>query len=110
MDAQWHDIIHRLDVMFGCVVVVMSALGLTQQGYADCSLLTKSSFFIYCYHGIFILVFSRCITKFKYSINEFGAILIYLLFPVLIVVVGVGLYKLLKQYTPHLLSIISGGR
>ena len=109
-DAPWREFVHRAEVLLGCIVLAQVVFLLVKNGAKSNSLLTKYSFFIYCYHVVFLMVFSRLIKNLGVFHSEFAAITIYFFTPIIVVIIGICFYKFLELCLPRFLSVISGGR
>ena len=70
----------------------------------------ESSFFIYAYHGIFILLVDKSITSLLHCKNEFLWCVIFFVLPSLIIVTGYCIYNILSRLLPRFTAIITGGR
>ncbi len=110
MDATWHGFVHRFDVILGCILVFEISFLMAKKNFEINGILTKSSFFIYCYHVLFIMIFGRLLKKLSIFNNELSAIVVYLITPIIVATVGVFLYYLLNKTMPRYLKLISGGR
>lgn len=74
------------------------------------ALFSNLSFFIFCYHILPLLIVQKIGKLFLENKSEILWIIDYFANPVIIVALGILLYKLLSLYTPRLLSFITGGR
>lgn len=73
--------------------------------------LSRSSFFLYCLHTIFILSISQVIlNKILGTENMVSIIFSYLLSPFLCAIIGLSTFLLLRKTAPALLSILAGSR
>lgn len=71
----------------------------------------KSSFFIYCLHGMLVMGYcGRFMMKVIPSDNWFLASVRYMLVPLLCVTVCYTIYMIMNRYTPKLLAILTGNR
>lgn len=71
--------------------------------------LAESSFFIYCYH-LSLAFLRKYIVRFLHPDSDFAWIGVYLLFPTIIVLLGLAILYLLKRYCPRIVAVITGGR
>lgn len=110
MEAAWYGTVHRFDTMLGCIIVILISRFFVNRNIVINNQLTKCSFFLYCYHVLFLLIFSRLLRKMQIWNNEFASIASYLITPIIVVLVGLCIYNLMEKYTPKILRLISGGR
>lgn len=99
-------------IIFGVIAIFNIATFLIKNEYIKVNkFLAKSSFFIYCLHGLLILRFSNYIVNkiipFNTTILE---IIKYFMVPILTVCICLCIYYLLKRYFPKLLNILTGDR
>jgi surface polysaccharide O-acyltransferase-like enzyme len=74
------------------------------------SKLAESSFFIYAYHGIVILLTTKLLSTILHKPNQFVWLVIYFIQPIAIIALGHYVYKLLKRILPGFTAFITGGR
>ena len=108
----WIQHIHSLNIMIGCVSVLQLASFYIEHRKESKSLLKKSisnsSFFIYCYHGIFATFMGKMACSFVNS--DLEAVTCYFGIVVLLVVFGVIIYNALLKTLPLITLVITGGR
>lgn len=103
--------IHHIGIVLGIIVVITwTAHGIRKNILKSNSFLAGSSFFVYAYHGIVIALAVKYWVKFMQPMTELTMVIGYLLMPLLIVVIGVGIYALMLKICPRFTRIITGGR
>ncbi len=73
------------------------------------SALTSITFFIYAGHGT-VLEFLHLLGAYTLPDSPITALVTYILYPVIALLLLVGLSKLYKKYTPRLWKVLNGGR
>ena len=107
----WVGYIYRVGVLLG----MMLAIGLTakciEKGiWKENHFLSESSFFIYAYHAIPLAFVIKFVFRLLHPQSEVSLLLTYLLCPALTIGVGLGIYYLLKKFSPRFTAVITGGR
>ena len=109
----WAYLIQRTNVIIGCIAVVQLAfLYIEKRDVTDVFVnrksISNSSFFIYCYHGIF----ATFLGKFAENIvaNDFEAVIVYFAIVIFLVIFGVLAYNVLLRTLPRFTGVITGGR
>jgi len=73
--------------------------------------LSNTTFFIYCAHGVLILNWLKGgYLRLPIADSPWGMILGYFLIPAMCMAICIGLYYLLKKISPKLLALLTGGR
>jgi surface polysaccharide O-acyltransferase-like enzyme len=94
----------------GAGVYLLVTWFITHKGWRMPSVLTESSFFIYCFHAFPLMI----IGKGLYGIVGYSdgpvRLLWYIVTLIFILLISVGLYALLKRMCPKFCSVITGGR
>ena len=92
---------------------MVSAIALTDK-YIDKIILPKyvtdSSFFLFCYHNLPILFLIKIGSGILSGRSEVLWIVDFFLNPLIVIILGILLYKVLSKSMPRFLSIITGGR
>lgn len=70
----------------------------------------SSTFFLYAFHGLFIIVLVRLLGKIGLVNTDIKAVGVYLLAPIITIVVSVLVYRLLIKIAPRFTKLIIGGR
>lgn len=103
--------VHNIRIIFGLIAAISwTAYGFTNNRLHTSNLLAGSSFFVYAYHGMALTLIVKCYNRLIPTTNEFMILVGYFLLPTIIVVLGVGIYALMRKYLPTFTSIITGGR
>ncbi len=71
-------------------------------------LLERSSFLVYAYHGLPLLFLSKLSVYLLHPDSSWELIVLFLLLPVVVSVIGVGLYAFIDRFVPGLNRWISG--
>lgn len=107
----WSLYYHNLNMIIGISFLIALFAKLQIEGYkVESTVLTRSSFFIFAYHVMPLVLILKICFKIIPSYNEFSLICIYLFSTIFIVVVGIGFGTVLEKYFPSFYKIISGGR
>ena len=103
--------LHTIGVILGMVATVsLVASGIASGKLAVSPFLAGSSFFVYAYHGMPIVLVVKYWVKLLQPTSEVTMLAGYLLLPIFIVCVGVGVYAVMRKYLPSFTSLITGGR
>lgn len=105
--------VHRANVIVGCIAVLQLASIILEkhditQVFVNKPSIINSSFFIYCYHGIFATFLGKFASSMTNS--DVYAVFFYFAIVVLLVVFGVVAYNALLRTLPRFTGIITGGR
>jgi len=71
--------------------------------------LADSSFFIFALHMIFIGDLGKIIVKYTFIDSPIYMAVLYFLVPIVDILICLGLYWLLRRYTPRLCALLTGG-
>ncbi len=74
------------------------------------SRLSDASFFVFAYHGLAALVFSRVLLKIIPLDNQWLWIAAYFGAVAFLVTLGIAIYRVLKLLSPRFISMLTGGR
>lgn len=103
--------LHNIGIIFGMVAVVaLVASGIANKKLGVSPFLAGSSFFVYAYHGMPVALVVKYWVKLLQPASEVTMLTGYLLIPIVIVCVGVGVYAVMRKYLPSFTSLITGGR
>ena len=102
----------QLYIMTGVFsVFIITAFLIQNEKIKVNAFLSKSSFFLYCFHSIAVLTIShRILIKIFGTENLLCVISSYLLSPFLCAIICLSIFFLLKKITPGLLNILTGNR
>ena len=105
-------VLYPFYIIFGVVAVFNLASWLIEKKNITINkTLAKSSFFIYCLHSLLVINICRWLVNLILPYNNtVFSILKYFLVPTLTVCVCLGIYLILKRFTPRLLNILTGNR
>ena len=104
-------ILYNICILF----LIISALNLANtrlqygRSYINESV-NASSFFIYAYHVMPLTLLIKLFTKVFWPLSDMGALLIYLLSPLVTIAFGLVLFSIMKKFTPGFTALITGGR
>lgn len=103
--------IRRLSIVAGVPFIVsLTANCIERKKWKVNSFLEESSFFIYAYHIIAMRTLEGIFFSILPTTTEIKATILYFLFSFLLVLIGLGLYALLKRFLPKTTAFITGGR
>lgn len=103
--------IHNIGIVVGMIMVVTWTAYAIEKGKMKCSaLLAASSFFIYAYHVMPLKFVVKVYNKLMQPTTEMVMILGYILIPLFVVGVGIGIYIVMLRYMPRFTRFITGGR
>lgn len=101
----------NLNILIGILLAISLSSYFIEKGqWKSNEFLTKSSFFIYAYHGLFPLLIIKSLFHILQPQSDCSLLIIYFICPLIIIMVGVFLYYMLKKYLPYTTAIITGGR
>lgn len=101
----------RLSIFAGVVAVSSTAARFVEKGrWRTNGFLADSTFFIFAYHSLFLLFVMKVALKIAVPQTEVGMFLLYFACPTVTILVGLGLYYLLRRFAPRLTAILTGGR
>lgn len=107
----WLTYYHNINMIIGMSFLTALFAKLQIKGYkVENPILTKSSFFIFAYHVMPLVLILKICFKIIPSYNELSLICIYLFSTIFIIMVGIGLGTVLEKYFPTFYKVISGGR
>ena len=65
-------------------------------------------FFLFALHDPMLTLLKRIAMKLSGTPSDFSLTVIYILIPLLVIAIAVGLYRLLNRHTPSLLKTLTG--
>lgn len=103
---------NKICIIIGMIVAISwTAFGLKNNKIKSNAFLAGSSFFIYAYHGMPIVLLNKLYMKFTTPyISEWTMVIGYIFIPIIIVSIGVGIYAILHKLFPSFTALITGGR
>ena len=106
-----YEFLHHIGIIFGMVAVItLIASGIASGKLAVNPFLAGSSFFVYAYHGMPIALVVKYWIKLLQPVSEVTMVTGYILIPIFMVCVGVGVYAVMRKYLPSFTGLITGGR
>ena len=110
-EYDWCTYIHKVGILVGLSMFVsLTAYCLKKQIWEINLYLTNSSFFIYVYHGMSLTLIMKCLVKYLHPQTNISLVLIYIICPIITIILGLGVYKILTKYLPKFTMLITGGR
>lgn len=94
----------------GTIGILGMFMRLTKKGMFLPKILSESSFFIYLYHALPLMVLSRVLVKVFHPASTMSWIALYFVNYLLIILIGISLYMILKRFLPRFTAFICGGR
>lgn len=111
LGQSWWADLYCAGIIVGLVTVVsVSAHFIDQERWATNAFLANSSFFIFAYHRLPLVFVIKFLFKVLRPQSEVLLLFLYFACPIIIIVLGLLVYSLLKQFWPRFTAIISGGR
>lgn len=102
---------HNMGIIFGLISAISWIYhGITRYGFKLSKNLTNSSFFIYAFHAIPLMLFVKCYVKYVHPQTEFFMIIGYIFIPIGTILFCIAISLLVHKYIPRLASFITGGR
>ena len=107
----WCSYIHNLGILIGIAAIISLTANCLRKNIWHLNIqLSNSSFFIYVYHGMPLVLIAKCLGKIFHPQSDITFIILYILSPVIIIVTGYWIYKILIKSFPKFSSYILGGR
>ncbi len=112
-DPAWCTYVHLLNI--GILVGLVAAIGLTahfieKRKWRTNPFLSSSSFFIYAYHAMPLSFIIKFFVKVLQPHSDGTVVALYILCPTITILIGLGIYSVLKKYLPRTTALITGGR
>lgn len=111
MNSWYIEYVYHLSIILGmlCMIAITSYL-LCMGKIKSHHFLTNSSFFIYAFHSMPLVLIIKLLFKAIQPQSDFTICMLYFLCPAITIVIGLGLYKSLVILFPKFTAIITGGR
>ncbi len=110
-DVYSYNIIFNFDLFFGVLTIfAWAGYGVKNNFLHSNVFLTSVTFFIYAYHGKPIAFLNRFVLIHLNPINNLTLTISYILIPIVITFIGIGLYSILHKLFPKFTKIITGNR
>ena len=111
VDEYYAEIFNRLAILFELKVTIVIVYKLVSRGKVKRNMfLENGSLFIYYYHAIFLMYFNIFLFDFLlFSVeNESVYFLVYLFIPIVVILIGLWLYKVGMMYCPKVMKVVLG--
>lgn len=103
--------VHNISIVIGLVASVSwTAYGIAKNRLHASAFLAGSSFFVYAYHGMPVVLAAKYWVTLLSPISQWKMLVGYFFVPFLIVGIGVCCYALLHKYFPTFTALVTGGR
>jgi len=111
IDSRWWSDLYCAGIIISVITTVaVSAHFIGKESWHTNTFLANSSFFIFAYHRLPLVFVIKFLFKILKPQSEGLLLFLYLACPTLIIVLGLIIYSLLKQFWPRFTAVISGGR
>jgi hypothetical protein len=103
--------LRRLSVVIGMGFVVSLVAKFIANGkWKENKFLTTSSFFLYLHHAILLPSYKKVLITIIPPTCDANMIILYFLWAILTIIIGLGLYYIIKRLLPKTTSFLMGGR
>ena len=110
-DKDYYHIIHNSEILLGMAAAVYVSSYLLKKGkVAVNDFLISASFFVYALHNLFLGKMTKIVVMLTKPESPVFVLLIYFLMPTIAILICLGLYKVIKRYSPTLCTLLTGGR
>lgn len=110
-ELDWIGYVHNVGILFGMAFAInLTAHFLEKGSWRVNAFLSESSFFVYAYHAMPLAFVFKLVFKLIQPQSGGTLWLLYILCPAFTILIGLGLYYMLKRYVPQFTAIITGGR
>jgi len=107
----WMPYWHKAGILIGMAFAISLCARFIENGnWKASTFLAGSSFFIYAYHALPLSFVIKVLFKLFHPHSDMALIGAYLLCPAITILIGLGIYALLKRFLPRFTAIITGGR
>ncbi|MND67534.1 Acyltransferase family protein [compost metagenome] len=107
----WWSYLYCAGVIVGLVLAItVSAYFIDSGKWHLNPFLTNGSFFIYAYHRLPLVFVIKILFKWLHPRSDGALLLLYLACPAIVILLGLLIYSLLRQWLPRFTAVISGGR
>lgn len=109
--AGWWSYLYCAGVVVGLLLAItVSAYFIDSGKWHLNPFLTNGSFFIYAYHRLPLVFVIKILFKWLHPRSDGALLLLYLACPAIVILLGLLIYSLLRQWMPRFTAVISGGR
>lgn len=110
-NAAWHSYLQQANILVGMACAISLSAHFIEQGHWKTNeFLSESSFFLYAYHAMPLAFIIKLLCKTLYPQSELSLSILYIACPTLTILIGLGIYYLLKKYLPRITAVLTGGR
>lgn len=108
----YNNIIHNAGLLVGINIVFYTAKYMKRWPLLNKTVVwaTPATFFVFAFHEPFQLIVRKILYKVLNPSTDLSILILYFAIPILVIAIGLGLYVLLKRFTPGLVKVIAGGR
>ena len=111
LGRSWWADLYCAGIIIGLIAVVsVSAYFIEKESWRTNTFLANSSFFICAYHRLPLVFVIKFLFRVLRPQSEVLLLFLYVACPAIIIVFGLVIYSLLKQFWPRFTAMISGGR
>lgn len=111
LGRSWWADLYCAGIIIGLIAVVsVSAYFIEKESWRTNTFLANSSFFIFAYHRLPLVFVIKFLFRVLRPQSEVLLLFLYVACPAIIIVFGLVIYSLLKQFWPRFTAMISGGR
>lgn len=103
--------IKNISIIFGLAfIIAITGKKISSNKWQTNKFLTDASFFVFAYHAIALPIIRRVIEMFVSLDNDAVLTVTYFLWAIIAILIGLGLYYMLRRISPRITSILTGGR
>lgn len=103
--------IKNIGIIFGLAfIIAITGKKISSNKWHTNKFLTEASFFVFAYHAIALPIIRRAIEMVISLDNDAVLTATYFLWAIIAILLGIGLYYMLRQISPRITSILTGGR
>lgn len=107
----WHTYIHQTGILIGIPAAISLTAWFIQRGtWRETPFLAASSFFVYAYHAYPLSTLSFVLYRILRPASDAMFLFLYILRPLLIILIGLGIYYMMKKWMPKVAGVLTGGR
>ena len=108
---RFHIYVHDLGILLGIVsFVYVASLLIEREIIKPNAFLAGASFFVYAGHDIILNNVSKLLTRLWHVNSQWYLLANYIVVPIMVIIVFLGIYALIRKYTPKILVPLTGGR
>ncbi|MGE8241637.1 MAG: acyltransferase family protein [Sphingobacterium sp.] len=107
----WWSYLYCAGVIVGLILAITVSAYFIERGKWHLNpFLTNGSFFIYAYHRLPLVFVIKILFKWLHPRSDGVLLLLYIACPAIVILLGLLIYSLLRQWLPRFTAVISGGR